>query len=84
MIHKKVKFWDLGRSKASGMFEVYSSAGEEWFEDFCIQKFKEHLLSSEVSMVEGRIYAGFRAVGRYKFIDVGEKGKDKVISKARD
>ena len=59
----KVKFWDLGRSKAQGEFEVMGSDAE--INDEMYRQFSKHLLSSDISFDDGKIFAGCRCVGNY-------------------
>ena len=67
MFEGKVKYWDLGRNKAKGEFEVHL-ANEKIINEKLRYEFGKHLVSSGVSWKDGIIYAGFRAVGKFKFI----------------
>lgn len=66
MSKAKIKYWDLGRSKAKG--EFIAEGTEKQINDKMYQEFSKHLMSSEISFDEGKIFAGFRNVGSYVFV----------------
>jgi len=63
----KVKFWNLGRSKAKGVFNVVAK-DEQDFNDKLEREFSKYLLSSDISFERGKIYAGFHKVGNFAFL----------------
>ena len=69
MIEGEVKYKNLGRSKAKGKLKINCETAEQ-FNDIMLGLFSQHLASSDVSFDNGKIYAGFRTVGEYKFIAV--------------
>lgn len=72
MITGIVRYWNLGRSNAKGDFEV-NVKDEDSFNDTMLKEFSKHLMSSDISFDEGKIYAGFRNVGNFEFIAVKEQ-----------
>jgi hypothetical protein len=58
-----VKYWDLGRNKANGGFEVVGSVEE--INERMYREFAKHLVSRNIGFDEGKIFAGFRCVGNY-------------------
>lgn len=67
MIKGIVKYWDLGRSKARGMFGV-TAKSEEDFNNLLLKEFSKHLISNDVWFEKGKIFAGCRCVGNFEFI----------------
>ena len=68
MSKAKVRYWDLGRSKAKGEFIAEGEAEE--INDKMLEEFSKHLMSSDVSFDDGKIFAGFRNVGNYTMVAV--------------
>lgn len=73
LIKAKVKYWDLGRSKAKGEFEVEGTTEE--INQKMYDEFSKYLLSSDIAFDEGKIFAGFRTVGSYIVIGESEVRK---------
>jgi len=71
MIKGVMKYWDLGRSKASGTLKI-ECKDEDEFNNKLYNEFSKYLLSSGISFDEGKIFAGFRHVGNFEFIAIGE------------
>ncbi len=74
MIKGIVRYWDLGRSNASGKFkvEVDEPNQEDKFNNALFKEFSKHLLSDDVSFDNGKIHAGFHTVGQFEFVAVKE------------
>lgn len=66
MIRGVVKYWNLGRSQASGTL-VVNVKNEDEFNALLYNAFSKHLLSREISFDNGKIYAGGRLVGEFLF-----------------
>lgn len=64
-IEGTVEFWDLGREKAKGSFEVRAVDNDD-LQGQLVSEFRKHLISIEVSANRGNIYAGIHVVGHYK------------------
>ncbi len=62
----KVKYWNLGRSKAKGEFEF--KGNENNVNTEMLKQFSKHLMSTEISFNDGKIFAGLRNVGNYAAI----------------
>ena len=61
-----VRFWELGRGKKNGEFDVDCQSFEE-FEDRLLREFGKHLISRDIDFHNGTISAGFHSVGKYSF-----------------
>ncbi len=73
MITGIVRYWDLGRGNAKGKFEV-ETENENQFNKALLDEFSKHLMSSEISFTDGKIFVGgFRHVGNFEFVAVGVK-----------
>lgn len=66
MIKGTVRFWELGRGKKNGEFDV-NCESEEQFEDLLFREFSKHLISRDIDFGNGTISAGFHTVGKYSF-----------------
>jgi hypothetical protein len=68
MIEGKVRYWDLGRGKASGIFDIKATDEEDF--NFQLEKeFRKHLMSNDISFANGEVVVGgFRKVGNFEFI----------------
>lgn len=72
MSKAKIKFWDLGRSKAKGEFSIEGT--QDQINNGMYKEFSKYLMSADISFDNGKIYAGMRTVGNYAFI--GEDNKE--------
>lgn len=61
------KYWDLGRGKAKGTFKINAKDSED-FNNQLYDEFSKHLLSSDISFNDGKIFAGFHTVGEFAFV----------------
>lgn len=69
-----IKWKDVGRSKATGEasyseYDEDDPYAESNLNAFIVQKVSAYLLSSDISCVEGKVFAGFRTVGTYEIIE---------------
>ena len=64
---QKVKIIDLGRDNFNGEFTFEGNQDE--INKQIIEEIGKHLLSSDIEVIEGTIFAGFRTVGK---IEVSE------------
>ena len=71
MVHRikgVVKYWDLGRGKASGLLKI-DAKNEEDFNNKLENEFKKYLMSRDISFDNGKVFVGgFRHVGNFQFI----------------
>lgn len=76
MIKGIIEFWDLGRGKQRGTFEVQGPTYEH-ISRKALKEFKKHLVSQNISFTDGIIYAGIRPVGNYSFKELLQNAKTK-------
>ena len=72
MIKGIVRYWNLGRGKAKGNFEVKVDEPdqEDKFNSILLREFSKHLISTNISFNDGEIYAGFHNVGQFEFVAI--------------
>lgn len=60
----RLRYWDLGRSKAKGNVEIVGIDAEDINEQI-YREFRKYLISYEISFNNGIVFAGCHKVGEY-------------------